>query len=38
MVIDAEGMSRISEEDFAVAILDEIEEPRNVRKQFCIAY
>jgi putative NADH-flavin reductase len=35
---DAEGESRISREDFAVAILDEIEKPRHVRRRFTAAY
>jgi putative NADH-flavin reductase len=35
---DGEGVSLISREDFAVAILDEIEKPRHVRKRFTAAY
>ena len=35
---DAKGESRISREDFAIAILDEIEKPRHVRKRFTAAY
>lgn len=35
---DAKGESRISREDFAVAIVDEIEKPRHVRKRFTAAY
>ena len=38
LLVDAEGRSRISYEDFAVAILDEIEEPRNVQRRFTVAY
>jgi len=38
LVEDAKGESRISREDFAVAILDEIEKPRHVRKRFTAAY
>lgn len=35
---DAEGQSRISREDFAIAIVDEIEKPRHIRKRFTAAY
>jgi putative NADH-flavin reductase len=35
---DANGESRISREDFAIAILDEIETPRHVRRRFTAAY
>lgn len=35
---DAEGNSRISEADFAVAILDELEQGRYVRRRFTAAY
>lgn len=35
---DAEGNSRISEADFAVAILDELEQGRFVRRRFTAAY
>jgi len=35
---DAEGNSRISEADFAVAILDELEQGRHVRRRFTAAY
>ena len=35
---DAKGESRISREDFAIAILDELEKPRHVRKRFTAAY
>lgn len=38
LVIDAEGSSRISLEDFAVAILDEIEDPRHARRRFTVGY
>ena len=38
LVEDAKGESRISREDFAVAILDEIEKPRHIRKRFTAAY
>jgi uncharacterized protein len=35
---DAKGESRISMEDFAMALLDEIEKPKHVRSQFTVAY
>jgi putative NADH-flavin reductase len=35
---DSKGESRISREDFAVAILDEIEKPKHIRKRFTAAY
>ena len=38
LVEDAKGDSRISREDFAVAIVDEIERPRHIRKRFTAAY
>jgi uncharacterized protein len=38
LIEDDEGHSAISREDFAVAILDEIEKSRHVRKRFTAAY
>jgi len=38
LIEDAEGRSAISREDFAVAILDEIEKPKHIRKRFTAAY
>jgi putative NADH-flavin reductase len=38
LVEDAKGESRISREDFAIAIVDEIEKPKHVRKRFTAAY
>lgn len=35
---DAQGQSLISREDFAIAILDELETPTHVRKRFTAAY
>ncbi len=35
---DAEGQSRISREDFAIAIVDELEKPQHRRKRFTAAY
>jgi aryl-alcohol dehydrogenase-like predicted oxidoreductase/putative NADH-flavin reductase len=38
LVTDKKGNSRISAEDFAVAVLDEIEQPRFIRRRFTAAY
>ncbi|SRR5579884_2343782 len=38
LVTDEKGESRISAEDFAVALLDEIEQPRFSRQRFTAAY
>ncbi len=38
LVTDENGNSKISAEDFAVAILDEVERPRFVRQRFTVAY
>jgi len=35
---DAQGQSLISREDFAVAIVDELEKPKHIRKRFTAAY
>ncbi len=35
---DANGESRISAEDYAVALVDELERPRRIHQQFTIAY
>ena len=35
---DANGESRISQEDFAVALIDEVEKPQYVRKRFTVGY
>lgn len=37
-VLDAEGRSRISAEDAAVAVLDEVEAPRFVQRRFTVGY
>jgi hypothetical protein len=37
VVYDASGRSRISMEDFAVALLDELETPRHARARFTVA-
>jgi putative NADH-flavin reductase len=38
VVVGADGRSRISYEDYAVALLDEIELPRHVQRRFTIGY
>ena len=38
LMADAEGKTRISYEDIAVALLDEVESPRHIEKRFCVAY
>ena len=38
LIVDPQGRSRISMEDYAVAFLDELEKPRFVGKQMTVAY
>ncbi len=38
LLVDEQGQSRISAEDYAVAMVDELEHPRHVRQRFTIAY
>jgi len=38
MLVDAQGECRISVEDYAVAMVDELEEPQHTRRRFCVAY
>jgi len=38
LVADAAGESRISAEDYAVALLDEVEKPQHIRQRFTLAY
>lgn len=38
LLSDAEGRSRISVQDYAVAMLDELEEPRHPNRRFSVAY
>ncbi len=35
---DADGKSRISMEDYAIAVVDELETPKHIKKRFSIAY
>jgi uncharacterized protein len=38
LVSDAQGQSRISAEDYAIALVDELEKPQHVRQRFTIGY
>ncbi|WP_028006697.1 NAD(P)-dependent oxidoreductase [Solimonas flava] len=38
LLVDAEGNSRISMEDYAIALADELEQPRHSRRRFSVAY
>jgi len=38
LVTDEKGESRISAEDYAVALVDELENPKHLRRQFTAAY
>lgn len=38
LVTDAEGKSYISAEDFAAALIDELEHPEHIRQRFTVAY
>ncbi|MDJ0464457.1 NAD(P)H-binding protein [Streptomyces sp. H27-C3] len=38
LVIGPDGNSRISAEDYAVAFVDEIDEPKHIRKRFTVGY
>lgn len=38
LLIDEQGNSKISMEDFAIAILDEIEDPHFIKQQFTVGY
>lgn len=38
LVTDEKGESRISAEDYAVALIDELETPRFIRRRFTVAY
>lgn len=38
LITDDKGESRISAEDFAVAFLDEVENPRHIHKRFTLGY
>jgi putative NADH-flavin reductase len=38
LLVDEQGRSRITMEDFAIAMLDEAETPRHVRRRFTAAH
>jgi uncharacterized protein len=38
LIADAKGESRISAEDYAVALVDELEQPKHTRQRFTLAY
>jgi uncharacterized protein len=38
LVADDKGQSRISAEDYAIALVDELESPKHVRGRFTAAY
>jgi putative NADH-flavin reductase len=38
LVVDGKGGSRISAEDYAIALVDELERPQHVRERFTIGY
>jgi putative NADH-flavin reductase len=38
LIVDAAGTSRISAEDYAIALVDELERPQHIGKRFTIAY
>ena len=38
LLVDAEGNSFISVEDYAVAMIDELETPKHHKERFCVAY
>jgi uncharacterized protein len=38
LVSDDKGESRISAEDYAIALVDELENPKHIRQQFTLAY
>lgn len=38
LVTDAQGQSRISCEDYAIAVVDELEKPKHIKKRFTVGY
>ncbi|HTW47784.1 MAG TPA: NAD(P)-dependent oxidoreductase [Acidobacteriaceae bacterium] len=38
LIVDAQGQSRISAEDYAVALVDELEKPQHARQRFTVGY
>jgi uncharacterized protein len=38
LLVDAQGKSRISVEDYAMAMIDEVENPKHIRRRFTVGY
>jgi uncharacterized protein len=38
LLVDASGRSKISVQDYAVAMIDELERPTHVRQRFTVGY
>jgi len=38
LIVDAQGNSRISMEDYAIALVDELEHPQHIRQRFSVGY
>jgi len=38
VLIGADGKSRISVPDYAIALVDELENPRHIRRRFTVGY
>jgi putative NADH-flavin reductase len=38
LLVDAKGESRISIEDYAMAMIDEVEKPKHIRRRFTVGY
>jgi putative NADH-flavin reductase len=38
LLVDANGNSKISQEDFAIALIDELEKPQHIRERFTVGY
>lgn len=38
LLVDEQGVSRISSEDYAIALLNEVEQPKSIRRHMTVAY
>jgi uncharacterized protein len=38
LLVDAQGKSRVSVEDYAMAMIDEVEKPQHIRRRFTVGY
>jgi putative NADH-flavin reductase len=38
LLVDAAGQSRVSVQDYAVAMIDELEHPAHIRQRFTVGY